>query len=216
MRQDLINQNILFVGAHPDDVELGCGGTLIKSLTNKSNNIYIAILSKGENGMAKQVKINRVNESINGLTSIGVKKENIFTYDISDTKFNDNRTKIFNLLEKLILQNKITTIFTHTNKEYHQDHMVIYEETLRAARNVGNILLYETNAHTYPSYAPTYFIDISEHIDKKIHLLKYHISQKPKQYFSDENVKSLAKFRGNQSRHFRYAEGFESIRIINQ
>ncbi len=216
MRPYLINQNILFVGAHPDDVELGCGGTLIKSLNENINTIYVVILSKGENGVSIKNNTNRIDESLNGLISIGLQKKNIFTYSISDTNFNNNRKKIFHILEKIIIQKQITTIFTHTNKEYHQDHIVIYEETLRAARNVGNIFLYETNAHTYSSYAPIYFIDVSKYINSKINLLNYHTSQKTKKYFSDENVKSLAKFRGNQSRHFQYAEGFEPIRIINQ
>ena len=68
-------RNVLFIGAHPDDVELGCGGTIIRHI-EKGDNVFILILSKGENGLNGR-RLNRANESIKGLCSAGIKKTNI-------------------------------------------------------------------------------------------------------------------------------------------
>ena len=206
-------KNVLFIGAHPDDVELGCGGTIIKHI-KEGDNVFILILSRGENGQNGR-KINRVNESIKGLCSAGVKKSNIKVLNIPDTDFPKERKKIFIAIEKLCKFKKIDRVYTHTKKEYHQDHIVANEETLRAARNVLDILTYESNAHTYADFSPNFFVDIADVIDKKLSLLSFFKSQLDKDYLEVQNIKSLAKMRGYQGKN-EYAEGFEIIRMVSK
>ncbi len=206
-------ENILFIGAHPDDVELGCGGTIVKHL-EKKDEVYVLVLSKGENGNKRHH--DRINETTKALCSVGVKKENINVLDIPDTRFDENRKRIFYEIEKAVLKNNILRVYTHTNREYHQDHITVYEETLRAARNVRDLLTYESNAHTFSHFSPNLFIDISKIIAKKIELIKKHYSQRGKKYMEAKNIKSLAKVRGYQSRVGDYAEGFEIVRMVSQ
>ena len=206
-------RNVLFIGAHPDDVELGCGGTIIRHI-EKGDNVFILILSKGENGLNGR-RLNRVNESIKGLCSAGIKKTNIKILNVPDTNFPKERKKIFSAIEKLCTLKKIDRVYTHTRKEYHQDHIVTNEETLRAARNVLDILTYESNAHTYADFSPNFFVDITDVIDKKLSLLSFFRSQFDKDYLEAQNVKSLAKMRGYQGKN-KYSEGFEIIRMVSK
>jgi len=203
--------NILFIGAHPDDIELGCGGTIIKHL-EKKDNVFVLILSRGENGQNGH-KVNRADETLRSLCSISVKRSNIKILNIPDTDFSKENKTIFHEIEHLCEIKKIHQVYTHTNKESHQDHITTYEETLRAARNVPNILTYETNAHSLPIFSPNFFVDISEVINKKMELIGYHNSQSGKKYMEAKNTESLAKVRGYQSRGGEYAEGFEVIRM---
>ena len=207
-----IQRRVLFIGAHPDDVELGCGGTIIRHI-EKGDNVFILILSKGENGQNGR-RINRINESIKGLCSVGVKKSNIKILNFSDTNFSKEKDAIFQEIENLCKLKKIDRVYTHTNKESHQDHVTIHEETLRAARNISDILVYESNAYTSPYFSPNFFIIISKIINQKINLIKNHCSQSGKEYIKIKNIKALAKVRGHQSRMGEYAEGFEVIRIV--
>ena len=144
-----------------------------------------------------------------------MKKKNIFLLNIPDTKFIEHREKIFKFMEKVCFDFGITKVFTHTNKEYHQDHITVHEESLRAARNVQNILTYESNAHTFPTFSPNYFIDIGGYIESKVLVIKRHISQNRKKYCEMDNIRSLAKLRGYQSRVSDYCEGFEIIRMVH-
>ena len=205
--------NVLFIGAHPDDIELGCGGTLIKHIKSKDN-IFIIIASDGEKGFVG-TRNSRIDEARKALSDIGVKKSNIAFLHVPDTMFIENRKIILSEIERVCNEHNIQKVYTHTNKEYHQDHIVVFEETLRGARKVPNILAYESNAHTLPIFSPNYFIDISDVFNKKILLLDHYHTQSKKQYFDINFITSAARFRGSQAKKF-YAEGFEIIRMVGK
>jgi LmbE family N-acetylglucosaminyl deacetylase len=208
----LKTEKVLFIGSHPDDIELGCWGSLLHHL-KKGDEVYAVVFSRGEEGL-DEVHEDRFMVSKRAYLAVGMKPENIFLLSVPDTKFPEHRQEIFKFLEKICVNFGITKVFTHTNKEYHQDHITVYEETLRAARNVQNILTYESNAHTFPTFSPNYFIDITPYVDSKILIIKKHISQSEKKYCEMDNIKSLAKFRGYQSRTIDYSEAFEVIRMV--
>ncbi len=207
-------ERILFVGAHPDDIELGCWGSLLYHI-DRGDEVYAVVFSKGEKGLDKFME-DRIQVSERAYRTAGMKKENIFLLKVPDTKFPEHREKIFKFLEKICMDFNITRVYTHTHKEYHQDHITLHQETLRAARNVPTILTYESNAHTFPTFSPNYFIDITPHIESKILIIKKHISQNEKKYCEMENIRSLAKLRGYQSRTADYCEAFEIIRMVKQ
>lgn len=205
-------EKVLFIGAHPDDIELGCGGSLLKYI-EKGDDVYVVLLSKGEKGVGGKTE-KRADVTVRIFTENGIQRKNISVLNIPDTKFAHHREKIFKSVEDICIKYGITKAYTHTNKEYHQDHIVVHEESLRAARNVPSILAYESNAHTYPTFSPVYFQDISAYIDRKLKLIQSHQSQKEKKYCSSENILANAKFRGYQSRTSKYAEAFEIIRLV--
>lgn len=205
--------NILFIGAHPDDIELGCGGTLIKHIKSKDN-VFALIVSDGEMGFIG-ARNSRIKEAKKALSKVGFKKSNITFLHVPDTMFIENRKIILSEIERICDEHKIQKVYTHTNKEYHQDHIIVFEETLRGARKVPNILAYESNAHTLPIFSPNYFVDITDVLNKKIFLLNHHRSQSKKKYFNIDFIKSTARFRGFQAKKL-YAEGFEIIRMVGQ
>jgi len=107
----------------------------------------------------------------------------------------------------------IQLIYTHSNKAQHQDHVTIFEETMRAARKALGIMAYESHGATNPSFSPNLFVDITDVISEKISMLNCHQSQIAKNYLRIDSVVALAQFRSSQSEEFHYAEAFEIIKM---
>jgi LmbE family N-acetylglucosaminyl deacetylase/ActR/RegA family two-component response regulator len=204
--------NVLFIGAHPDDIELGCGGTLIKHVKS-GDHVYAMIFTNGEKGMAETAKIDRQQESLKALTLAGVNPLNIYFLQYPDTELWQVRQEVMNTIAKFCGTFKIQLIYTHSNKAQHQDHVTIFEETMRAARKAWGIMAYESHGATNPSFSPNLFVDITDVISKKILMLNCHQSQIAKNYLRVDSVVALAQFRSSQSEEFHYAEAFEIIKM---
>jgi LmbE family N-acetylglucosaminyl deacetylase len=204
--------NVLFIGAHPDDIELGCGGTLIKHVQS-GDNVFALIFTNGEKGMAETVTIDRQQESLKALTLAGVNPLNIYFLQYPDTELWQVRQEVMDNIAKFCNTFKIQLIYTHSNKAQHQDHVTIFEETMRGARKAWGIMAYESHGATNPSFSPNLFVDITDVISKKIDMLNCHQSQIAKNYLKVESVIALAQFRSSQSEEFHYAEAFEIIKL---
>jgi len=198
---------ILAVGAHPDDVELGCGGTLCQAI--KTGVRVIAIfMTKGElSGVAKV----RVKESIDALSVLGVKE--IYFGDFPDTEVPNSR-KAIDFLEQFSSKDNPDIVLTHTVNDIHQDHRQVGWLSMSAFRNVSRILAYETPRVT-STFSPNYFVDISECVDLKWKALKCHRSQKNKRYLAYESMVNLASFRGSQV-NIPAAEAFEVVKYVEK
>lgn len=198
---------ILAVGAHPDDIELGCGGTI--SMASKLGKKVIAVfLSKGEQSGNPEV---RPKESIEALSILGVKE--VYFGDFPDTEIPCSRQAI-DFLEAFYVANKPETILTHTINDIHQDHRQVGWLSISAFRNAQRLLAYETPRVT-PAFAPTYFVDITNCVNDKWTALKCHFSQKTKRYITYESMVNLASFRGSQV-NLPAAEAFEVVRYVER
>jgi LmbE family N-acetylglucosaminyl deacetylase/CheY-like chemotaxis protein len=212
-KQNCTGANILFIGAHPDDIELGCGGTLIKHVQN-GDNAYALIFTNGEKGMAElNEKIDRQQESTQALTLAGVPLSNIYFLQYPDTELWQHRQEVMNAISKFCETFQIQLIYTHSNKAHHQDHVTIFDETMRGAKKTWGIMAYESHGATNPAFSPTLFVDITDVIAKKIAMLNFHQSQISKNSLKIESVVALAQFRSSQSEEFHYAEAFEIIKM---
>jgi LmbE family N-acetylglucosaminyl deacetylase len=209
---DCKRANVLFIGAHPDDIELGCGGTLIKHVQN-GDNIYVLIFTDGEQGMDELNMVDRQKESLQSFTFAGVSSSNVTFLHHPDTELWRERQKVMAAISLACEKFKINLVYTHSNKAYHQDHVTLFEETVRGAKKVQSILAYETHGGTNPNFCPTLFVDISDVIEKKIGMLNFHKSQISKKYLNIDSVLALAQFRSSQSDAFHYAEAFELIKM---
>ncbi len=197
---------ILTIGAHPDDIELGCGGTIcLYSLNN--NPVNGLILSNGERSGDPVI---RKQESVDSLNKLGVK--NLFFGELPDTKIGNDITTI-SVIENIVNKLKPDIIFTHSTNEIHQDHRNTAISTFSAARNVPTILCYESPS-LMTDFKPQCYNDILKTIDQKIEALKLHKSQIDKRYFKIDAILGLAKFRGNQI-NLKYAESFEVFKMLN-
>jgi LmbE family N-acetylglucosaminyl deacetylase len=197
---------ILALGAHPDDIELGCGGTICAA-TRAGKKVIAIFLTKGElSGNPEQ----RCLESKEALNRLGV-KEVVFG-NFPDTEIPNSRQAI-NFLESFYDEFKPKTILTHSVNDMHQDHRQVGWLCMAAYRNAPRILAYETPRVT-ANFSPTYFVDISDCVKDKWEALKCHCSQKSKRYLTYESMVNLTSFRGSQV-NLSYAEAYEVIRYVD-
>jgi len=200
--------NVLALGAHPDDIEYGCGGMLAK-YAQRGHDVYLWIASDGALGGDGTV---RQQEQAESARIMGARE--VFWGRYADTEVPLNRELIAHL-EAVIRRIEPRMIFVHYPDDTHQDHRNLAQGTLSATRFVPNFLFYE--GPTTQNFTPNCFTDIETVLDDKLACLKAHRSQVAKTNIEDltilELAKSSANFRGIQAR-VKYAEAFQSIRLL--
>jgi LmbE family N-acetylglucosaminyl deacetylase len=205
------SNRILILAPHTDDGELGCGGTIAKFCSQKKEVFYVAF-SDCKKSIAGLPPDTLKNECIKATAILGIKASNLLFFDYDVRTFPEYRQLI---LEELVNLNKSIQpglVFTPSSQDIHQDHRVIYSESLRAFKNT-TLLGYELPWNTI-SFNSNFYIRLSEKdIQMKIDSLKAYASQAHRSYFKEDFILSLAKVRGVQA-GVAYAEAFETIRVI--
>ncbi len=200
--------NILAVGAHPDDIEFGCGGTLMK-YTEKKHNVFLLVLTGGGVGGDSQM---RKKEQEAAAKFMGVKE--VFWGGFKDTHLPDDRPLITEI-EKVIDKVKPEVVFVNYFHDVHQDHRATAKACLSATRYIKEVLYYEVP--TTQHFEPEIFVNITDILEKKLELLKTHESQVHRTRVENltilETTQSCATFRGFQGR-VKSAEGFKAVRIL--
>ena len=210
---------ILAIGAHPDDIELGLGGSLARYV-EEGKEVYALILSRGEKGVRDEKEKEkdelkgkmREDETRKALNLLGVKNKNIEILGLSDGGIKPNSDVTEKVYEHIMKVNP-DVIYTHFFEDEHLDHVSTSLITLHAGRRIKNILFYESPS-TRTSFSPNYFVDISNYIDKKVEALKMHKTQEGKPYMDEEVIKAKTRLRGFQAK-VKYAEGFVVYRLVN-
>jgi len=197
---------VLAVGAHPDDIELGCGGTLYKAV-QAGTGVIALFMSKG--GKTTDAKV-RIRESTEAMQVLGVQK--IFFENFPDTEIPDSFEAI-NCLEQYANKYKPDIVLTHSVNDTHQDHRTVGWLAMSSFRNVPKILAFETPRVRPAAFLPTYFVNITGCVDKKWEALRCHVSQKAKRYLAYESTVNLASFRGSQV-GVEAAEAFEVVKYV--
>jgi LmbE family N-acetylglucosaminyl deacetylase len=198
--------HILAIGAHPDDIEIACGATLAR-LRDAGHKVCGLVLTQGEQGGDSAV---RPGEALSGAGFLGLNEVRVL--DFADTRLREQELEIMAAIEETIEEYNPQVILTHSAHDQHQDHQAVHEATLRAGRNQGTILCYESPSVT-KEFLPTFFVDIGDHVEVKIESVKEHWDQRGKPYMQSERVRGIALFRGSQAKT-RYAEGFEVVRAV--
>ncbi|EEF3449023.1 PIG-L family deacetylase [Salmonella enterica] len=194
-----ISGTVLAVGAHPDDIELGCGATLSRHAA-RGLHVVAAVMSAG--GRGADGTADRAEETRRALAHLGVRS--VVCFDFDDTRLGHQLDRLITTLEWVVL-NKIPAeaplqrVYTMCRSDRHQDHRAVYEATIVACRPVRQILSYETPS-TWASFQPHIFSDITgPHLDNKLRALREHASQQHRGYMQPEQVRSVARFRGQQA-----------------
>ena len=219
-------KNILVIAPHPDDEILGCGG-VIKRFVNEGNPVFVLITTRGSNRLFDQSKVENVRkEALEAHRFLGVCETFFLEYPAPelDTVPIADLSRDF---AQIINDNKIDVLFLPHRGDIHNDHKVVFNAGLVAARPVGSctvkeIYCYETLSETEwaapfanDAFIPNYFINIENSFDAKIEAMSFFKSQlrefpNPR---SIETIENLAKFRG-ATVGFRKAEAFMIIRQI--
>ena len=199
---------ILALGAHPDDIEYGCGGTFIK-FARRGEEIYFMVLTKGEFGGDAEV---RQKEQEEAMKFMGVKK--IFWAGYKDTELPNERI-IISDIDSVISEINPNEVYVNYIDDIHQDHRTLAECALAATRYVSRVFFYED--YTSVNFEPDIFVDIGDVLEEKQKLIQIYSSQVAKAYPTKldmvESVRATANFRGFQGK-VKYAEGFKAFRYL--
>ena len=203
---------VLVVGCHPDDVELGCGGTISRHVRRKDKVIALT-LTNGEKGHHHP----ELTELHKSFETLGISYAEFG--NIPDGYVQDDQ-KTVNMIEQIIEKYEVDRVYTHFPNDRHQDHRSCSKAVSSAARKVPEILLYQ-GPSSDPNFEPHYFIRLTdEELDKKIRALDCYQTQISKGIVDLEWVKSLAGVHSFNARGFasvpktRYAEAFVMNHLI--
>lgn len=208
---------ILAIGAHADDVELGCGGTLVKAVKG-GHDVRVIITSDSSyinyDGTVMRTREVADKEAYDALEVLGVpqSKVDIFEFPAKDVPYDSTSVEAIN---KILDEYKPDLILTHWTFDTHQSHRNTALATISAARNFNNILMYEPfppSGRSYVAYRPQVYVDVTGHMEAKVKSLEAHVSQFHK-YGNDwiESIEGRARLRGFES-GCKYAETFEVLR----
>jgi LmbE family N-acetylglucosaminyl deacetylase len=199
-------QRLLFVGPHPDDVELGCGGVINRF--GRDAEIAYLILSpcledpRNEHILSEAAEASRV---------LGIPQQSIIVEDLPRRTFHDRREDIRRILIAARDRLRPQMIFCPSLRDMHQDHFVTAEETLRLFRD-ASVVAYESPRSSL-NFQPELYVTLSEEdMDIKVQALMCYRSQFDRFYFEPEVIRSFARMRGAQCRS-GFAEAFEVLRL---
>ena len=211
----------MVVGAHPDDVEFGVGGTIAKHIAN-GDKVHMIVMTNtesvdGTTGKTIRTKTQLEEEIHNSVQILGCTTQNCLPFKDLHVPFNFNS---ISKLEFLIKKYNIDTIYTHWEGDANQDHIATFKTTMSAARYVPNVYCYEqipiSRLYTN-TFCPDYYVNITNTIEKKLKASRAHISQITKYKLTgldvEENLEILARFRGVQAK-CKYAEAFKIIKTV--
>ncbi len=200
--------NILALGAHPDDIEIGCGGALLK-YARAGHHVQLMILTDGARGGDSEV---RRNEQVASSRILGAR--NIFWGGYRDTELPVAREAI-QQIEDVVKKVDPAFIFVNYFDDTHQDHRHLATCTVTATRYTRNVLFYETP--TTQNFSPTVYVDIDGLLEDKVRSLEAHASQVRKTNVEGLSILEIARasahFRGLQGR-VRAAEAFVPLRLF--
>jgi LmbE family N-acetylglucosaminyl deacetylase len=199
---------VLAIGAHPDDVELGCAGTLALHKA-RGDKVYLLILTLGEASGNPEVREKECKESAKILGGTSV-----FLGGLKDTMVQDGRETI-EVIENVLRQVKPDLVYAPSCKDAHQDHRKTGYAAMSACRRVRIVLLYE-GASTQRDFCPQVFVDIKQSFETKLKAIRVFSSQMNSQNGYAKAVKAiegLAKYRGYQA-GVEVAEAFEVGKFI--
>jgi LmbE family N-acetylglucosaminyl deacetylase len=197
--------SVLAVGAHPDDIEAGCAGTLALLKFNGAK-VYLLVLSRGEASGDPTVKESACKRSAELL---GV--DGLFFGGLKDTRIHDGIETI-HVIEETVDKVSPDMVYTHTYKDTHQDHRNTAYATLSAARRCKRILMYET-PNTLKEFFPQVFTDIEQTFELKKKALHLFGHESERFWLAAQAIEGLAVFRGFQA-GVRVAEAFEVGRFV--
>lgn len=186
-------RRVLAIGAHPDDVEIGCGGTLAKH-RDRGDALMILTFSHGARGGdtgTRALEARRAAERLGATLQL---------LDFEDAKISEGPETI-GAIEAAIREFAPTHVYTHSREDTHQDHRAVHAATMVAARRIPHVYCYQSPSTTV-EFRPQLFVDISDHIDDKLELIGHHQSQTRKRAnIERELIVATARYWGRYAGH---------------
>ncbi|WP_229071213.1 PIG-L deacetylase family protein [Actinoplanes sp. DH11] len=198
-------RSVLAIGAHPDDIELGCGGTLAAHRA-AGDRVTMLVVTGGQNGPGpvdgRRAEAEAAARNLDSLLLWGSLQDCAVAADAATVA----------LIEQALRETEADVVYVHAPDDSHQDHRAVAAATLSATRHSRRILHYRSPSTT--RFEPTVFVDISAHLSRKIEALACHRSQVESSAMVDpEVVAASARHFGAQAR-VRFAEAFMPARFV--
>jgi len=200
-------KRILALAPHPDDLEIGCGGTLAEHAA-RGDEVHIFVATYGDIGGASDV---RKAEQQAASNILGIHK--IHWGEFSDTMLPHETQPLMAKLEAIVQDVNPDIVYVNYAEDTHQDHRVLAQVARSVTRYVPNVLSYETPSST--GFEPTAFMGIHDVLQLKLQALEAHASQLDRTHMRLNIIEialATAHFRGMQSK-LSCAEGFIPVRI---
>jgi LmbE family N-acetylglucosaminyl deacetylase len=215
--------NVLAIGAHPDDIEVSCAGTLIK-YRNRGDKVIVCHVANGNMGhvviMPDELREIRREEAKKAGSLVGIE---VITTDIGDCLPNGCDISQRDKIVEVIRYADPDIIITHSPTDYMPDHVAVSKLVFDASfvstcphYGMGKTSkltpLYYMDNLAGMNFNPTEYVDITDTVEKKLEMLECHVSQL--KWMRDHDnidfadfVRTCAKFRGLQC-GVQYAEAF--------
>lgn len=202
--------NVVAIGAHPDDIEIGVGGTVALH-QEQGDSVTFLVLTNGSAVEGATAEL-RQQEATEAADVLGV--DDVRFLGFEDTRIPDNQ-RVVKEIESHIESIDPGVIYIHSEQDTHQDHRKAALTSIAATRKYDKVFSFESPS-TRSSYTPNHFVPFTETIlNKKIKSIRTHESQAEKKYMEAEAMQGLARFRGRQSNSI-YAESFEVVRNVDR
>jgi LmbE family N-acetylglucosaminyl deacetylase len=201
---------VLCLGAHCDDIEIGCGGTILRLLAQRRNvEVKWVVFAASPDRRLEAEK------SAEMFLKEAVKKE-IVVRDFKESFFPYIGSEIKVYFEELKRTIRPDVVFTHFREDLHQDHRLISELTWNTFRD-HVILEYEIIKYDGGLGSPNAFVPLSEEVcARKIqYLMENFQSQRSHQWFTEETFRAMLRLRGVESNApSKFAEAFYARKLV--
>jgi len=202
-------KRVLFLGAHPDDIEIGCGA-LLHNIVKKTEVLCVTLSDNQKNPDLQKVK----GEHLKSMSVLGVPEDRVVFGTFQTRVFPDARQEILEYFLKLRKDFKPDLIFTHSKQDVHQDHNTMTDEALRAFRGI-TVLGFDVVRSSY-DFFPHFLVEVTEEdVNKKIAALAQYETYQNRYYFNSELTRSIMVRHGALA-ETSYAEGFDILRIVGK
>ena len=202
-------KRVLFLGAHPDDIELGAGA-LIHNMRGRSE-ILCATLSDNQKN---PLLIDVVKEHRASMAVLGVPENCDLVEAFETRKFPDRRQEVLEYLLKLRHEFNPEIVFCHSQNDIHQDHNVVTQEALRAYRGL-TVLGFDVVRSSY-NFFPHFLVEVTnEDVEAKIEALAQYKTYHDKYYFDSTLLRATIIRHGTLAER-EFAEGFDILRIVGK
>lgn len=206
---NFFGKRILFLGAHPDDIEIGCGA-LLHHIVRQTDVLCVTLSDNQKNPDLKNVK----EEHLQSMKVLGVPEEKIIFGPFTTRVFPGSRQEILEYFLKLRADFQPDLIFTHSGQDVHQDHNTMTQEALRAYRGI-TVLGFDVVRSSY-GFFPHFMVEVNEEdVNKKIEALSQYETYHDKYYFNAELTRSIMVRHGALA-ELPFAEGFDILRIVGK
>lgn len=200
-------RKVCFIGAHPDDIEIGCGA-LISHISGKTEVHCVTLSDNQKNPLLKNV----LSEHHRSMHVLGVPDDQVVVGNFETRRFPQARQEILEYLIKLNQSYHPDIVFVHTKSDLHQDHTTVTEEALRAFRGT-TVLGYDVIRSSY-GFFPQFLVEVNEDdVNNKIKALAEYHTYDSKYYFDPELTRSIL-IKNGAFVERKFAEGFDILRII--